>query len=89
MIIFVREQEMKDAQGFIIAEKKVLFEVDDFTVVEGLVSLIASYHTFYVNYPKSSIAASFLLFIQEILLNQPDKNVKKTAKFLALVNSII
>ena len=67
-LIFVNEQDIRNAQGFIIAEKQVLFEVDGFTLTDGLLSLIASYYVFYVSYPKSSPATGVLLFIQEVLL---------------------
>lgn len=70
LIIFTNEQDA--AQGFIVAEKQVLFEVEGFTVVEGLISLIASYYVFYVSYPKSSPVTGVLLFVQEVLLGQPD-----------------
>ena len=79
---------MKNAQGFIIAEKQVLFEVDSFTLTDGLISLIASYYVFYVSYPKSSPATGVLLFIQEILLGQADVTTKKTSKYIGLINSV-
>ena len=89
-IIFVNDQlqEAKNAQGFIIAEKQVVFEVDTFTLVDGLTSLLASYYTFYVSYPKSPPAAGVLLFIQ-VLLGQEDVTVKKTSKYVALINSVV
>ena len=70
----------KNAQGFIVAEKDVLFEVDGFNLLEGIISLIATYYEFYVSYPKSSPAAGVLLFIQEVLLCQPDVQIKKDFK---------
>ena len=88
LIIFVNEQDMKNAQGFIIAEKQVLFEVDSFTLTDGLISLIASYYVFYVSYPKLSPATGVLLFIQEILLGQADVTTKKTSKYIGLINSV-
>ena len=89
LIIFAQKQDIKEAQRFIVAEKQILFEVDSFTVVDGLVSLIASYYAFYVSYPKSSPATGMLLFIQELPLEQPDVTVKKTTKYVALINSIV
>jgi len=38
---------MTRPQGFIIAEKNVLFEITDFMIVEGLTSLLASYYVYY------------------------------------------
>ena len=55
--------------------------------MEGLISLIASYYVFYVSYPKSSPVTGVLLFVQEVLLGQPDVSVKKTSKYAALINS--
>ena len=89
LVIFTRQHDLKEAQGFIIAEKQILFEIDSFTLSDGLVSLIAAYYAFYVSYPKSSPATGVLLFIQEVLLEQPDITVKKTTKYVALINSII
>ena len=65
------------AQGFIVAEKEILFEVTNFSIVEGLVCSIASYYAFFVSYPKSSPATGILLFIQEMLLCNRDDTVKK------------
>jgi hypothetical protein len=88
LVVFAREQDIKEAQEFIITEKQILFEVDNFTLVDRLVSLIAAYYTFYVSYPKSSPATGVLLFIEELLLEQPDVTVKKT-KYVALIDAII
>ena len=49
------------------AERKVLFEVSNFSVGRAIACLLAAYYIFYVNYPKSGVANSFLLFVQEIL----------------------
>ena len=66
----------------------MLFEVDGFTLTDGLLSLIASYYVFYVSYPKSSPATGVLLFIQEVLLGQADITIKKTSKYIELINSV-
>ena len=76
------------SQGFIIAEKKVLFEINKFNIAEGLISLLSSYYAFYINYPKSSPATGVLLFIQEILLCIPDTTVKKTSTYSSLVDHL-
>ena len=70
-----------------------LLELDGCTTSEAekhvdLVTLIASYYVFCVSYPKSSSAPGVLLFIQEILLGQQDVTVKKTMKYISLVNSV-
>ena len=78
-LVVFHDYEKKCNQGFIIAEQEVLFEVTGFTIIEGLVSLIATYYSFYISYPKSNIAADELLFIQEVLLEvEADKTTKKT-----------
>ena len=70
-----------------MAEKSVIYEVTDFSVVDSIVSLLASYYIFHVNYPKS-IPASFLYFIQEYLLGVIDPAIKKPARYKAFVNSL-
>jgi len=42
-----------NSQGRIVAEKEVLFDVvvDGFSVVDGLITLLAAYYVFYVKYP--------------------------------------
>ena len=84
LTILTNEQDA--AQEFIVADKQVLFEVEGFTVVEGLISLIASYYILYVSYSKSSPATGVLLFVQEVFLGQPDVTVRKTSKYAALIN---
>ncbi len=64
-------------QAFIVAERRILFEVEHFNTVDGLVSLIACYYVFFIGYPKSGPAAGTLLFIQEVLMKLPAKHVRK------------
>ena len=55
--------------GFIVVEGSVLFEVDSFSVIDGILSLIASYYILHISYPARSLrAASFLLFVQEMIV---------------------
>jgi len=63
--------------------------VNNFAIVDGLTSLIASYYAMDISYPKSSLAAAELLFIQQILLGISDKATKKTIKYTSLFNSIV
>ena len=72
LIIFTNKKDMANSQGFICAEKVLFFKVPEFTVLSGLVSLIATYYTYYIGYPKQVAARMFLLFVQEILLEEPD-----------------
>lgn len=55
------------SQGLIVAEKNVLFEITDFSIINGLISFLATYYVFHVNYPKSVPAQSLLLFLLEII----------------------
>ena len=78
------------AQGFVAAEKELLFEIDNFSISEGIVSLIATYYCYYINYPTSLPAQSFLLFVQEILLKEKAvSGVKRSSKYSKLVNFIL
>ena len=69
----------RDTQAFIATEGDLLFEIDNFTIIEGLISLIASYYVFYIEYPKSSPASGVLFFIQEVLMKMESKS-KRTSK---------
>ena len=64
-------------KGLIIAENSVVLQMDKFNIVEGLTVLIGCYYIFHLSYPKSSAAGGFLLFVQEILLQMPEINIKK------------
>ena len=85
LVIFARESSMEDTKGLVIAEKQVLFEMDNFNITMGLTLLIASYYVFYVKYPNSSPACSFLLFVQENLLGIKDSSVKHSQKYRSFV----
>ena len=89
LIIFSDKNRVKEAQAFIIAEKEVLFEIDNFSVCDALISLIAAYHVFFVSYPKSCTASGLLLFIREVLLGSQDVSTKKTSKYTALINTVL
>ena len=77
------------AQGFIIAEKEMLFEIPSFTVAEGIISILATYYAYYINYPKSLPAQSFLLFVQEILLGKDSVGIKRSSKYSTFINYIL
>ena len=72
-----------------MAEREVLFDVDvkEFSVVDGLIALLAAYYVFYIKYPKSTPAAGFLLFLQEMILDAPERS-KKTSTYASLINLI-
>ena len=46
-----------------MAEKEIVFEVTQFCVCDGIVSLLASCYAFYVNYPKS-VSAHLSLVVE-------------------------
>lgn len=71
-----------------VAEKRILYKIDDFTIIKGMTQLSATYFTFHVNYPKSVPAQSFLMFIQEMLLDQKDTKMKRSAKYRTFISAI-
>jgi len=75
-------------QGFIVAEKQILLEVDGFNILEGLITLLSCYYVFYASYPKSGPAAG-TLFLQEVVLNDPAKLIRKPARYSSLINSVL
>lgn len=89
-LVMFQDHLGKCNQGFIIAEQEVLFEVTEFTIIEGMTSLIATYYSLYISYPKSTVAADELLFIQEALLEtEADKSSKKRLKYNSLMNALV
>ena len=90
LIIFVNKSNPSLAQGFIAAEKELLFEIDNFLISEGIVSIIATSYCYYISYPTSLLAQSFLLFVQEILLKEKAvSGVKRSSRYSKLVNFIL
>lgn len=90
LVIFANKSDLTTAQGFVCAEKLLFFEVTEFSVISGIVSLIAAYYCYYVRYPKPLAARMFLLFIQEMLLEEPDDTgIRRSAKFTELVNYVL
>ena len=81
-VVFLTEDNVQNGQGFVIAEKTILYEVDNFSVCEGIVALITADYIFYVPYPKSSSAAVYTRGIQDV-------NVRKTSKYTSLINSVL
>ena len=43
LIVIVNKSNASLAQGFIAAEKELLFQIDNFSISEGIISLIATY----------------------------------------------
>lgn len=70
LVIFLNKANPSLTQGFVAAEKELLFEVSDFTVTEGIISLIATYWAYHIQYPKPLPSLNFMLFVQEVLLER-------------------
>lgn len=65
------------------------FSKDNFSISEGIISLIATYYCYYISYPKSLPAQSFLLFVQILLKEKAVSGVKRSSKYSKLVNFIL
>ena len=89
MVFSAEKGNWNRAQGFVVVERELMFKVENFSMLEGIVSLIATYYTFYISYPKSLPAQSFLLFVQDVLLEDSDITCKRSSKYMSLVNSIM
>ena len=72
-------------KGPVAAEKQVVFEIDDFTIIKDLLYWLQ----FFVKYPKSFPASSFLLFIQECLLGIKDSSVKHSQKYRSFLSAYL
>ena len=86
LIIFTDDKSK--FEGCIVSEKKMLLKFDDFSVLDGLITLLATYYAYDVQYPKSLPAQSFLLFIQEVLLGCKDMHARHSAKYKSFVNKL-
>ena len=71
--MFVNQSDPQDTQGFVIAEGTILFEVDSFCVVEGIVSLLALMHFMSNILSQLSVPPGVLLLF--ILLLHPAPGV--------------
>ena len=90
LLIFLNKANPSLTQGFVAAEKELLFEVSDFTVTEGIISLIATYWAYHIQYPKPLPSLNFMLFVQEVLLERKDETgARKSAKYSKLLNYIL
>ena len=83
------EAGLEHFQAFIIAEKRIIFEVEECSIIDALISLIACYYTLYISYPKALPAAGLLLFIQELLMELRETEVKKSVRYTALIDSLL
>ena len=81
-LVIIRQGE--NSQGFIVAEKQILLEVDGFNILEGLITLLSCYYVFYVSYPISGPAVGTLLFLQEVVLDEPAQVIRKPAHYSSL-----
>ena len=49
-LVVFKDHNGRPNQGFIVAEQEVLFEVTGFTIIEGMISLLAAYYSLYISY---------------------------------------
>ena len=90
LLIFLNKANPSLTQGFVAAEKELLFEVSDFAVTEGIISLIATYWAYHIQYPKPLPSLNFMLFIQEVLLEMRDETgTRRSAKYFKLINYVL
>ena len=89
LVIFANQENMNGAQGVLVAEKEVLLSIENFTIIKGLTLLMAVYYVFFVGYPKSTAASSFLLFVQKFLLGIKDTSVRHSARYKSFVNALL
>lgn len=90
LVLFITDLSSDDiiSQRFIVAEKNLVFKVTNFTIEEGLVSLLAAYYVLHVNYPKSQPAYMMLLFLQEYIMESIDSCAKKPKPLLTLLRKL-
>ena len=60
-----------------------------FSIVHGVICLLATYYTFYVKYPKPIVANSFILFLQEIVLGSKVSYLKQNVLSATMYNTVI
>ena len=65
--------------------RKNRLEVDGFNILEGLITLLSCYYVVYVRYS----AAGTLLFLQEVVLHELAKVIRKPARYSSLINSVL
>ncbi len=79
--------EIEHFQAFVIAEGRIVLEVTEMTIINCIISLIAVYYALYISYPKALPAAGLLLFIQELLLEIKETQIKKSVRYTSLIDS--
>ena len=73
-------------QMFICAENNVALEIPaaNNTLVHGMIHLMAMYYVFDVQYP--SFCKATLFFLQDILMEKPDKT-KRPTRFMTFIEN--
>ncbi len=91
LVIFCQAGRIREGQALIIVENEVMFEITDFNVFNGLVSLIGAYYALDIAYPQSASACGLLLYIQEGLMEQTctSKAIKKGAGYRQIMNALL
>ncbi len=86
-LAFFGTDEVDHLQAFVVAEGRIVLEVTEISVVDSIISLIASYYALYViSYPKALPAAGLLLFIQEEIR---ETQIKKSVRYTSMIDSIL
>ncbi len=88
-LAFFGTDEVDHLQAFVVAEGRIVLEVTEISVVDSIISLIASYYALYISYPKALPAAGLLLFIQELLMEIRETQIKKSVRYTSMIDSIL
>ncbi len=73
LLIFHNEESIQ--QIFVCAENEMIIEVPTNKLIDGFIHLMATYYVFNVEYNFCRLT---LLFLQDILLEMPDKKKRPT-----------
>lgn len=82
LLVFHDDESIQ--QMFVCAENTTVIEVPTNKLIDGYIHLMATYYVFNVEY---SIGRSTLLFLQDILLEMPDKKKRPTRYSTFISNS--
>ena len=66
-------------QMLVCAENEAIIEIPTMQLVDGLIHLMAAYYVYNVQYP--SVCKATLFFLQDILMERPDKAVRKPTRY--------
>ena len=84
LVVFHDDENIQ--QMFVCAEKTVVLEVPSRVFVDGLIHLMSAYYVFNVNY---NFCKSTLYFIQDVLMDMPDKGAHRPTRYSTYINNFI